>query len=221
MALNNVEKNLSLSGLDAASPAAQFRKWYAEAKANESISMPETCTLSTSELPSGRVSSRIVYMKELDTNDGFVLISNFGTSRKGSDLASNPHAALVFHWPALQRQVRVEGVTERLSKEQNQADFDVRARDGQMTAWASRQSQPLQPSAKDGDDGLAQLRGWLAETEKRFDGQDKVPVPEFWGGLRIVPTRVEFWEGRKDRLHDRFVYEKDGGKGWKINRLSP
>lgn len=173
------------------------------------------------------MSSRIVYMKELDSK-GFVIYSNWGTSRKASDVASNPYAALCFFWSPLQRQVRVEGRAVRLPATESQVYFDTRARGSRIGAWSSRQSAVLQPCGEDGaDDGRKQLEGWVAETEKRFEGQETIPVPEFWGGLRIVPDRMEFWQGRESRLHDRFTYQweetggPDGKGGWKLDRLSP
>ncbi|PNP52237.1 hypothetical protein THARTR1_07446 [Trichoderma harzianum] len=234
--------------LDPSSPIPQFHAWFSLAQRTPSISQPEACTLSTAHLPSGRVSSRIVYLKELDPH-GFVMYTNLGTSRKAHDLQTNPHASLVFYWPPLQRQVRVEGVTETNSREESQTYFDTRVRGSRIGAWASRQSAVLkpQPSAKQPapeagaealvngtdaanpeyeDDGRAQLEGWVKEVEERFKGQDKIPVPDFWGGLRLVPQRVEFWQGRESRLHDRFVYEweegEDGKEGkWRLERLSP
>ncbi|KAK2589561.1 pyridoxamine-phosphate oxidase [Conoideocrella luteorostrata] len=209
-----------------ASPALQFNTWFSQAQA-ASIPQPEACTLSTAALPSGRVSSRIVYLKELDRQGGFVVYSNFGTSGKAADLATNPHAALVFHWGPLQRQVRVEGVAARCSREESQVYFDTRVRGSKIGAWASRQSEVLVPKEDvEGDDGRAQLEEWVAEAERRFEGEAEIPVPEFWGGLRIVPTRVEFWQGRESRLHDRFVYEREEGRDgrddeWTLQRLSP
>ncbi|KOS18103.1 Pyridoxamine 5'-phosphate oxidase [Escovopsis weberi] len=232
---------LSRSALDPSSPIPQFRRWFAHALASPAPLHPETCTLSTAALPSGRVSARVVYLKELDARGGFVVYSNVGTSRKAADLASNPHAALTFHWEALQRQVRVEGTVERNSREESQAYFDTRVRGSRIGAWASRQSAVLRPGGRDdngdgdGDDGRAQLDEWVREVEERFkdkgrEGEDQIPVPEFWGGLRLMPTVVEFWQGRDNRLHDRFVYTweaKDGegegeGQGsWRLDRLSP
>lgn len=218
---------LSRAQLDSSSPIPQFHKWFSEAQdaiqkqGIHGAAVAEACTLSTAELPSGRVSSRMVYLKELDAQ-GYVVYSNFGTSKKAADLATNGHAALCFYWPALQRQVRVEGVASRLSKEESQVYFDTRARGSRIGAWSSMQSAVLVPEDGGVDDGRAQLEGWVAETEKRFDGQDEIPVPEFWGGLRIVPTMVEFWQGRDSRLHDRFAYEREDANGkWVLSRLSP
>lgn len=163
----------------------------------------------------------MVYLKELDASGGFVVYTNLGTSRKAADLATNPHASLVFWWEALQRQVRVEGRAARLTREESQAYFDTRVRGSRVGAWASRQSQVLVPEGGE-DDGRAQLEGWVKEAEGRFASEEQIPVPEFWGGLRIVPERVEFWQGRENRLHDRFTYEKqEDGEGWTLERLSP
>jgi pyridoxamine 5'-phosphate oxidase len=173
----------------------------------------------------------MVYLKELDA-EGFVIYSNFGTSRKASDLASNPHASLTFWWEDLERQIRVEGPTTRLSGEESQKYFDTRVRGSRVGAWASRQSQALTPiitNANEGgeeDDGRRELEGWVKDVEKRFEGQEQIPVPEFWGGLRVIPESVEFWQGRQNRLHDRFLYTKkqstaDESDEWTLTRLSP
>jgi len=156
----------------------------------------------------------MVYLKELD-EEGFVIYSNWGTSRKSKDVDSNPHAALTFWWREIERQVRVEGRVERLTNEQSQVYYDTRIRGSRIGAWASKQSEVLKDRQE--------LDGWVEEMEQRFEGQEKIPVPDFWGGLRIVPDAIEFWQGRESRLHDRFKFTKDGyekGK-WSVVRLSP
>ncbi|EXJ55570.1 pyridoxamine 5'-phosphate oxidase [Cladophialophora yegresii CBS 114405] len=227
---------LTRSQLDA-NPFVQFHRWFSEPSLAQTV--PETVTLSTASLPSGRVSSRMVYLKELDSR-GFVIYSNFGTSRKSRDLASNKFASLCFWWKTMERQVRVEGVAERLSAEESQVYFDTRARGSRIGAWASQQTSVLEPARKaegsqtsegEGeaeDDGRAELETRVREIEARFQGQEHIPVPPFWGGLRIIPETIEFWQGRESRLHDRFVYTRingDVGQGgeakWKIERLSP
>lgn len=168
----------------------------------------------------------MVYLKELDA-EGFVVYSNFGTSRKARDLASNPWASLTFWWEDLERQIRVEGPATRLSREESQKYFDTRVRGSRIGAWASRQSQVLPPAeGSEEDDGRTKLEGWVKEVEEKFEGQEQIPVPEFWGGLRIVPESIEFWQGRQSRLHDRFLYTKKdtapgGSEEWQLERLSP
>jgi pyridoxamine 5'-phosphate oxidase len=153
----------------------------------------------------------MVYMKELD-DKGFVIYSNWGTSQKAKDVENNKWASLTFWWREMERQVRVEGQVERLTSEESQVYFDTRIRGSRIGAWASKQSQVLK--------GREELEGWVGDVEKKFEGEEKIPVPEFWGGLRIKPVMVEFWQGRESRLHDRFQYTKNV-EGWKIDRLSP
>jgi pyridoxamine 5'-phosphate oxidase len=201
--------SLSISDLSP-DPSDQFHTWFQEAL-SANVYQPETVTLSTASLPSGKVSARMVFMKELDDR-GFVVYSNWDTSRKASDVASNPHAALTFWWREVERQVRVEGPVERLKDEESQVYYDTRIRGSRIGAWASPQSKVL--------DGREELEKRYKDVEERFEGQEQIPVPPFWGGLRVVPEMVEFWQGRESRLHDRLRYVKEG-EGWRIERLSP
>lgn len=134
-------------------------------------------------------------------------------------MRSNPQASLAFWWHELERQVRVEGRVERLAKEESQAYYDLRARGSRIGAWASEQSKVL-PEEEGGRDVLERR---VKDVEGRFEGKEEIPVPEFWGGLRVVPEMVEFWQGRESRLHDRFRYTRDerGDWRWRIERLSP
>lgn len=187
----------------------------------------------------------MVYLKELDER-GWVVYSNWGTSQKARDFETNKWVSLCFWWKGVERQVRVEGKGERLSDEESQKYFDTRARGSRIGAWASRQSAVLRPrqekstngpvggkdtqatdEGREQDDGRSELEEQVKEVEERFEGQEQIPVPEFWGGLRVVPEMVEFWQGRDSRLHDRFQYERvanstnESGADWKIARLSP
>ncbi|KAL6719117.1 hypothetical protein ACLMJK_003354 [Lecanora helva] len=197
------------------SPFIQFHTWFSAAQSSH-VYQPETVCLSTAHLPSGSVSSRYVYLKELDAS-GFVVYSNWGTSRKADDVRTNPRASLAFWWPELERQVRVEGRVERLSSQESQSYYGLRARGSRIGAWASEQSKVLPET--EGERKVLDDR--VRDIEKRFEGMDEIPVPDFWGGLRIIPEMVEFWQGRESRLHDRFRYTRDGEEGWKMERLSP
>jgi pyridoxamine 5'-phosphate oxidase len=197
----------------AANPLDQFHTWFRHAQKSE-VSVPEACTLATASLPDGKVSARVVYLKGLD-DSGFIIYSNWDTSRKAQDIRTNPQAALTFWWKKLERQIRIEGTVERLSSEQSQIYYDTRIRGSRIGAWASQQSAVLRDRQE--------LEDRVKEVEKRFDGQDKFPAPEFWGGLRVIPDTMEFWQGRESRLHDRIRYLKDDkeASGWKMERLSP
>ena len=188
-------------------PIRQFHRWFEEATLSE-IPEPNAMTLATAT-PDGRPSARIVLLRGYDER-GFVFFTNY-ESRKGRELDSNPHAALVFHWHDLERQVRIEGPVERISAEESDAYFQSRPAGSRLGAWASRQSDVIPDRAVPGSPHSA--------LELQYpDGQ--IPRPEHWGGYRVVPTVVEFWQGRPSRLHDRLRYRRENG-AWVIERLSP
>ena len=188
-------------------PISFFKNWLKEAE-NSGIILPESMSVSTTTRE-GRPSSRMVLLKEAD-QQGFVFFTNYG-SRKAGELEENPFAALLFHWNMLQRQVRIEGRIERISQEESEAYFHSRGRGSQIGAWASKQSQIL--------DERQVLVDSVKYYEEKFYGKT-VPLPEFWGGYRVIPETIEFWQGKADRLHDRFVYTKQDST-WSITRLNP
>ena len=202
-------KRAALNERDAApEPIAQFRAWLADALAADPLD-PTAMTLATADRE-GRPSARIVLLKGYDER-GFVFFTNYG-SRKACELLVNPRAALVFYWPASDRQVRVEGTVGKVSREDTAAYFATRPLASQLSAWASRQSAPVA--------SREELERALAAAAERFAGSE-VPAPDFWGGYRLNPTWVEFWQGRESRLHDRLVYRRDPGGPWTIERLQP
>lgn len=188
-------------------PIALFRDWF-EAAREAGFLFPEAMAVATSS-PDGRPSARMMLLKGVD-DDGFLFYTNYG-SRKADELDRNPRAALVFHWDVLQRQVRVEGTVERVSREASAAYFRTRPRGSQIGAWASRQSEELE--------SREELERSFRRYEERFRGEE-VPLPEFWGGYRLRPDRIEFWQGRANRLHDRLRYRRTDG-GWEVSRLYP
>jgi len=191
-----------------ADPLAQFQQWLNEAIAAQ-VPEPNAMTLAT-VAEDGGVSSRVVLLKELDQR-GFVFFTNY-QSRKGREIAADAHVALTFVWLELERQVRVRGVAKKLSRAASQAYFAQRPRRSQIAAWASAQSTPLA--------SREQLEAAYAACETRF-GTGTIPCPPYWGGYRVVPQEIEFWQGRRDRLHDRFVYTRGRGSRWIITRLAP
>jgi pyridoxamine 5'-phosphate oxidase len=188
-------------------PLAAFHDAFARAKERE-VNDPTAMTLATVSA-SGRPSARMVLLKDADER-GFTFYTNHD-SRKGRELAENAFAALCIHWATGAEQVRVEGRVEQVSAAESDAYFASRARGSQIGAWASLQSRPLP--------ARSELEARTAEVAARFEGQD-VPRPPNWGGFRVVPDRIEFWFGRADRLHDRFVYVRQEG-GWSVERLYP
>ncbi len=200
----------SLSEADVrADPIAQFKHWFDQALEAQLIE-PNAMALATVS-SNGRPSARMVLLKEIDGRD-FVFYTSY-ESRKGLELAANPYAALVFYWAELERQVRVEGEVKKVSRAQSEAYFATRPRGSRLGAWASRQSKVV--------GGKAELERRLAELETQFKGSGSVPAPESWGGFGVNPARIEFWQGRPDRMHDRLQYSLQEDGSWRIDRLSP
>lgn len=189
-------------------PHVQFERWFAEA-VEAGVRYPEAMSLATAGAD-GAPSLRMVLLKGHDER-GFAFFTN-RSSRKARELGENPRAAAVLYWEPQSRQVRVEGPVERVSDEESFAYFRTRPRPSRVSAWASRQSEPLASSGE-----LAQR---VTEIEARFDGLEEIPLPPFWGGYRIVATAIEFWQGQPSRLHDRVRYELEGGR-WARRRLAP
>ncbi|WP_420706186.1 pyridoxamine 5'-phosphate oxidase [Streptomyces sp. NRRL B-24484] len=193
----------------AADPVTQFTKWFHEAD-EAGVVEPNAMVLSTADA-AGRPSSRTVLLKGYDLR-GFVFYTNYG-SRKGGELAVNPQAALLFPWIELARQVIVCGRVEKVGRDETAAYFRTRPHGSQLGAWASEQSSPVA--------GREVLEQRYADLAARYPEGEGVPVPPFWGGYRVVPESVEFWQGRENRLHDRLVFVAEGDEGWRVERLCP
>jgi len=208
-ALRQDYKKASLEKEDTGTdPLAFFRKWLDEALA-AGVPEPNAMTLATADR-SGNPHARIVLLKALE-EDQFVFYTNY-ESHKGREISGNGRAALVFFWPELERQVRVEGGVEKVSEAVSDAYFAVRPRGSQLGAWASPQSREVADRSV--------LEDYFRKSEDRFAGAAEVPRPAHWGGYGVSPVRVEFWQGRSSRMHDRIVFEK-AETGWKIVRLAP
>lgn len=211
MDLGDLRRNYARSSLERdgmhSDPIVQFTAWFEEARVAES-GEPNAMTLATADAE-GQPSARIVLLKSVD-QAGFVFFTDY-RSRKGHELEANPRVALCFHWATLQRQVRIVGLARRLDREAAGAYYRSRPRGSRLGAWASTQSQPLE--------GRAALEAELARVEAQYPGEE-IPLPPHWGGYVVTPHEIEFWQGRPDRLHDRFLYTHPEA-GWHCARLSP
>jgi len=187
-------------------PFTQFGKWFHEA-INEKLTDGNAMTLSTSV--DNRVNSRVVLLKSFDKN-GFVFFTNYG-SRKSSDMEKNPEVCLLFYWGEFERQIKITGRAQKISREESEEYFQTRPRESQIGAWASKQSSTLE--------NRKILEDQYEKIKKEYEGKD-VPAPPFWGGYIVKPDYFEFWQGRPNRLHDRICYKTDNGQ-WNILRLYP
>ena len=206
VALPGLVRGLSRSNLDP-DPVKQFDRWYQVARKTH-IYWPNSVALATAT-SDGRPSVRMVLLKQYD-QAGFVFYTNY-SSRKGRELEANPQAEMVIYWNDLMRQVRIRGTVQKTSREESLAYFHSRPRGSQVGAWASNQDSIVE----DRDALMARY----AEYEARFKGSE-IPLPDDWGGYRLVPDAIEFWQGRMYRLHDRFLYTR-ADHGWRIDQLSP
>lgn len=190
-----------------ADPVEQFRQWLSDAVASD-LSDPGAMCLATAD--SGQPSQRIVLLKGFDER-GFVFYTNL-YSHKARDIAANKKVSLLFPWHSLERQVIVYGCAVQLERSESLAYFRSRPRDSQLAAWASQQSEPLE--------SREQLQQQFDEIKSRY-GEDEIPLPDFWGGYRVLPDAVEFWQGGASRLHDRFIYRAEESGRWVVERLAP
>ena len=191
-------------------PIAQIDAWFKQAQ-QAGNPMPDAITLATATRD-GAPSARIVLYKGLTKSGSILFVTNY-TSRKADELETNPRAALVFYWSKLERQIRVEGRVERVSPSESDAYWNSRPRESNLSAWASPQSSVVQ--------SREELEARVQEMQNRFQGIEKPPRPEFWGGYQVTPKKIEFWQGRPNRLHDRLLYIHGSDGSWLEERLAP
>lgn len=192
----------------AKNPFQQFEKWFQEALKSE-ILEPTAMVLSTAD-QHGHPTQRTVLLKTF-SEEGFVFYTNY-ESRKAQQMAINPHVSLLFPWYSLERQVAIIGKVEKVTMKESLAYFLSRPTGSQLGAWVSNQSQVITSRS------ILEIK--LAEMKRKFK-EGKIPLPDHWGGYRVIPTSIEFWQGRSNRLHDRIIFESDGSEAWNINRLAP
>lgn len=209
----DLRQNYTRAGLSEADlncdPIEQFNVWFQQAL-DADLLEPNAMTLATAT-PDGKPTARIVLLKGVSSR-GFVFYTNY-ESQKGQQLIANPYAALVFLWDKLERQIRIEGRVAKLATEESAEYFHSRPKASQLGAWASDQSRVI-PSRE-------VLEEKLSELQERYSDDATIPLPHHWGGFRVIPSRIEFWQGRPSRLHDRLVYELQTNGKWQIERLSP
>ena len=209
--LGALRKEYSTRGIDREDldddPIRQFDRWFEEAR-SAGLHEPNAMSLATANA-SGELGIRTVLLKLYDAR-GFVFFTNYG-SRKARDIAENAHVALLFPWIPLERQVKITGRAEKIATAESLRYFQSRPRGSQIGAWVRNQSQPLT--------SRQMLEGTFRKMQEKFR-EGKVPLPDFWGGYRVVPETIEFWQGRQNRLHDRFEYRRSG-EGWDVRRLMP
>ncbi len=206
---NATDHNMTINQLPV-NPYALFEEWFQLASEKEPND-PNAMCLATVDAQ-GRPSARMVLLKGLEKDSGFIFYTN-SESRKGGELSGNPNVAVCFHWKSLLRQIRIEGSVERVSDETADAYYQSRARGSRVGAWASRQSRPLED--------YATLKAHVEKKEAEFIGEENIPRPAHWNGYRISPRRIEFWIDGNYRLHERYVYQKMDNGTWTIGMLYP
>ncbi|MFF4168733.1 pyridoxamine 5'-phosphate oxidase [Streptomyces sp. NPDC001744] len=204
-------RTVELSAADLApGPVEQFARWFKEAVESPAVHEPNAMVVSTAT-PDGRPSSRTVLLKQYD-GSGFVFFTNYD-SRKGRELAANPYVSLLFPWHPMARQIVVTGRAVRVGRDETAAYFRTRPHGSQLGAWASPQSSVI--------GSRAELLARYEELAARHPEGERVPVPPHWGGVRVVPDTVEFWQGHENRLHDRLRYVREDDDTWRVERLAP